>query len=852
MLTTKTNAFVMASIGLLAFLCGWSPHAFSQTIASRSHQTQVLSPFKRPTPFAPKENDKNLFGDRHVFIENIGQYEETLKGCEHLGAIRFTYNGLSWPVLFTDKGVIYRQQKVEKRSEEELEEAEREGLLDEKEENQFVIEYNTITMEWLNANPNPVIVAEMPATHYYTYGKLPAKAKGFKRLWYKDLYPGIDLIYRFTHQDQVGFEYMFIIRPGADWRQVKMRWGGEIKELELDAAGNLMLVSDIDEIKQTAPVSYYANEVAAASQEDKSKIRSQFALQQHDVRLQLLDSYDSTRTLIIDPFVTAITSFTGDNRGIAKDVDFDYEGNIYVTGGGANFGAHQLAKFDKDGNLLWTFSGTVANPFWTFGSNYGGWVVEKSTGKIYMGQGGVIFQVVRLNTDGIYDNYITTRDNVFQENWKMLWNCDGGTPKIMIAGGGSVGENINLGIFAPPSTSLSPLNITGQHTGHQDMSDLIIDPRTNELYSIFSQGFITPITENNRMYKHAPPYNTSKMVWNRLSGFSVLSERSNRPYLGMGLNDNSINSLAVNANNLFYYDGYNLMALDKGNGSNVGASTTISMNTPLKQGGIIADECNNVFVGSSNGLIKVYKFTGSGFDDGAASDISIAGFGTSAVYDLAYDNAKRLLYAAGNGFVGAFDISSYCTSRIYTLPLKRDCENGSVQATLTPSLPAGSTLVYILYQGTTELANNTTGVFTGLDKTTTYTIKAQVDKACGGPQVIRTFDLTDCSFSNDPDDDPPPTDPGKSGIYVPTAFTPDGDGKNDVLKVTARGMKTFKYFTLYNRWGEQVFTTTDSKRGWDGKVKGKEQASGTFVWMVECVGFDDKVYKQKGTTILIR
>ncbi|WP_066405852.1 gliding motility-associated C-terminal domain-containing protein [Flavisolibacter tropicus] len=852
MRTTKTSALAAACMGLGAILCMWSPKAFSQSAVSRSSQTQVLSPFNRPVPFAPKEKDSDLFGDSHVFIENIGQYEQMLKSYEHLGAIRFTYNGLSWPVLFTDKGVIYQQQKVEKRSGEELEEAERKGLLDEKEENQFVIENNTITMEWLNANPKPVIVAEAPTTNYFTYGKLPVKAKGFKRLWYRDLYPGIDLIYRFTQQEKVGFEYMFVIHPGADWRQVKMRWGGEIKELELDAEGNLKLVSAIDIIKQTAPVSYYGNETAAASQNDKSKVRSRFTLQQRDVHLSLPDSYDTTRTLIVDPFVTAVANFTGVNRGIAKDVDFDYDGNIYVTGGGTSFGPHQLAKFNKDGNLLWTFSGTLSNPLWTFGTNYGGWVVEKSTGKIYMGQGGVIFQVVRLNTDGIYDNYITTRDNVFQENWKMLWNCDGGTPKIMIAGGGAVGENINLGIFSPPSTTLSPLNITGQHTGHQDMSDLIIDPRTNELYSIFSQGFITPITENNRLYKHAPPYNASKQLWNRMSGFNVLSERSNRPYLGAGLNDNSINALAVNANYLFYYDGYNLAALNKSNGSNVGAAVNINMNTPLKQGGIIADECNNVFVGSSNGLIKVYKFTGTGFDDAAAPDISIAGFSTSAVYDLAYDNAKRMLYAAGNGFVGAFDITSYCTSRIYTLPLKRDCENGSVQATLTPALPTGSTLIYILYQGTTELAHNTTGIFTGLDKTTTYTIKAQVDQACGGPQVIRTFDLTDCTTSNDPDDDPPPTDPGKSGIYVPTAFTPDGDGKNDVLKVTARGMKTFKYFTLYNRWGEQVFTTTDPQKGWDGKVKGKQQASGSFVWMVECVGFDDKVYKQKGTVILIR
>jgi len=854
MSVTKTYAYTFACIGLLAFLCSLSPNAFSQTkTVSSSNPVQMVAPFKSPVPFAPKEKDFDLFGKGNVYIENIGQFEDTLNGYGHLGKVRFAYEGLRWPVLLTTKGVIYRQRKKERRPLAELEEAERKGILDEKEENKYIITDRTLTMEWLNANPNAVIVAEVPTSNYYTYGKLTAKASGFKRLVYKDLYPGIDLVYHFTQKDQLGFEYNLVVRPGANPEQVRMRWGGAVKSLRLDANGNLELVSDIDVVKQSAPVSYYEAVTAHGRMEKTASIRSQFALQQQEVRFVLPDGYDSSRTLIIDPFVSATTNLTGDNRGKAKDIDFDYEGNIYVTGGGEAMGMHQLAKFDKNGNLLWTFNGSLSNPFWSFGSNYGGWVVEKSTGKIYLGQGGIVFRVVRLKTDGTYDNYITSQDAQFQENWKMYWNCDGGVPKIMIAGGGSIGENINLGIFAPPSTTLSPLNITGQPTGHQDMSDLIIDPRTNELYTIFSQGFITPITENNRMYKHTPPYNASKIVWNRLSGYNVLSERNNRPYLGMGLNDNSINSLAVNANYLFYYDGKNLMALNKTNGSNVGAATTIAINAPLAQGGIIADECNNVFVGSSNGTIKVYKFTGAAFDDAAAPDISIAGFSTAAVYDLAYDNAKRLLYASGNGFVGAFDIMSYCTSRIYALPLKRDCNNLSVEATLTPSLPAGSTLTYILYQGTTELAKNTTGVFNGLDKTTTYTIKALVDEACGGPQVIRTFDLVDCSIIDDPDDlPPPPPDPGKSGIFVPTGFTPNGDGRNDMLKVSVRGIKTFKYFTLYNRWGEQVFTTADPTKGWNGLHKGKPQASGTFVWMVEAVDNNDKVIRQKGTVLLIR
>jgi hypothetical protein len=49
--------------------------------------------------------------------------------------------------------------------------------------------------------------------------------------------------------------------------------------------------------------------------------------------------------------------------------------------------SHQLAKFDAAGNLQWTFNGTLTIPSWTFGGYWGGWMVEKPTGNIYLGQG---------------------------------------------------------------------------------------------------------------------------------------------------------------------------------------------------------------------------------------------------------------------------------------------------------------------------------------------------------------------------------------------------------------------------------------------------------------------------------
>ncbi|MDD5570847.1 MAG: gliding motility-associated C-terminal domain-containing protein, partial [Bacteroidales bacterium] len=62
---------------------------------------------------------------------------------------------------------------------------------------------------------------------------------------------------------------------------------------------------------------------------------------------------------------------------------------------------------------------------------------------------------------------------------------------------------------------------------------------------------------------------------------------------------------------------------------------------------------------------------------------------------------------------------------------------------------------------------------------------------------------------------------GEPYIYVPNAFTPNGDNKNDVLYVREGGLVTKLYFVIYDRWGEKVFETTEASKGWNGNYRGK-------------------------------
>jgi gliding motility-associated-like protein len=92
----------------------------------------------------------------------------------------------------------------------------------------------------------------------------------------------------------------------------------------------------------------------------------------------------------------------------------------------------------------------------------------------------------------------------------------------------------------------------------------------------------------------------------------------------------------------------------------------------------------------------------------------------------------------------------------------------------------------------------------------------------------------------------------KPTVFVPTAFTPNNDGRNDLIRPIAVGIAQIKSFSIYNRWGQRVFTTTINGHGWDGRIGGKLQGSGVFVWWVEAIDYLGKKFFQKGTVTLIR
>ncbi len=114
-----------------------------------------------------------------------------------------------------------------------------------------------------------------------------------------------------------------------------------------------------------------------------------------------------------------------------------------------------------------------------------------------------------------------------------------------------------------------------------------------------------------------------------------------------------------------------------------------------------------------------------------------------------------------------------------------------------------------------------------------YTLQV-VDKfGCKGDDTIRVA-TKDCPY----------------GIYFPNAFTPNS-GHNEVFRPVVIGYPVVYHFTIYNRWGQRIFDTSDPNKGWDGRIEGHDMETGTYVWVCTYQFAGDKKVNATGNFTLI-
>ncbi|TNF26114.1 MAG: hypothetical protein EP314_06155, partial [Bacteroidetes bacterium] len=595
-------------------------------------------------------------GQHQRFIENKGQFDRfnADAGAPVLYAID---NGQSM-VLFTRNGYTFRF--AEKYKNPDRKRGQRDKA-------RYLEQVAAINVAWNGSNNSCTLEAVGATQDRNTYAMLQPdgserqveNVKGFEKLVYHSVYPGIDV--EFTFHEIEGFKYDLILHPGADVSRINMLYSEDYLP-KIDENGNLVVATGFGDIVDHAPVAYYEDGA-------RESVSASFAVDRNKVSFEL-DGYDNDRELRIDPWVTT-PAFP--NSGGIWDIDVDNLGNVYVYGGDTPM---RLRKYDAAGALQWTY-----NTPWD-SANYwiGTMITEPNTGDCFI-TAGTDPRIQRVSTGG--SMIWNASGGAFDEYWKFSFNCDntrlylGGT-RLSIGGVGGVidgygyvfeidmNNGSQLNNVEVASTTPGPLGLVANPNEVRAMC-----PSSNGKYYYMTLDTIGVFDENLVLgYQENHGYNFSYQV------------------AGYGVTNQSINAMAATTDHIYTTNG---SILEKRN--IVDASVIASVAIPggntssqlgfssAENGGLALDSCGNVYVGSGNG---VYKFD---------ADLSQLGFQSTParVYDVAV-NAAGEVVACGQGFVASLNLApcappkAVCLNCLELTPAGPFCpDDDAVTLTADPS-----------------------------------------------------------------------------------------------------------------------------------------------------------------------
>ena len=613
--------------------------------------------------------------EQKVFIENKGQFT----GKDNLSSshIKYGVEDQGTQIYFTPKGLTYRFENVEV-----VEDHKKNTPVSENEKEVYYkdeeIKINrilhTISIEWVNANPDLQIIAEDKVGHYFNYidrenpmGKSTYFAPGFKKIIYKGLYPGVDVEYTFHEEN--GIKYAIIVHPDANTSLIKMKYSG-IDKIYKDEQDNIHAVSSIGDIIDHAPITYYASKPTDI-------IPSYFDYEGNIVTFNLSD-YDNNKAIIIDPWLVN-PLLTVVNK--AFNIETDASGNIYVYGGGF---PNKLHKYSPIGALIWVLS----TPF--NGVGFGDLEVDP-VGNSYITEGNNAQFAGLAKIDNMGNlNWLSIPTGSY-EYWAIGFNC---AFNQLVTGGGfkkglvwnidtSIGTLGNLNIFNGPSYEIRAM-CTAPNNNFYFLTEgelIAVDSAFVKIFRVPSEHLIPYGTTNPPA--HSPTYAT---------GFA------------MGIN-------GIKANSCFIYttDGLTLIQRSIQTGAIVN-TTRIINGVFMGNSGIAIDSCGQVYVGSQG---RVNKY------DSNLNLISFATIpsiiGSLAVYDVSIGSDGEIL-ACGENFIASIDMSGCnplsCTSPTLTLDFSSTPASCSLNDGTATVIPTGGAAPYSYSWSTSPI--QTTATASGL------------------------------------------------------------------------------------------------------------------------------------------
>lgn len=171
---------------------------------------------------------------------------------------------------------------------------------------------------------------------------------------------------------------------------------------------------------------------------------------------------------------------------------------------------------------------------------------------------------------------------------------------------------------------------------------------------------------------------------------------------------------------------------------------------------------------------------------------------------------------------------------IYPLPADSACCNAVIYSGDSVVLSGGGGAKYYWLPPTGLSCDSCPNPIASPTSTTTYTLVTTTNRGCSVSSAV-TVDV------EIPCDD----------FFVPNVFTPNGDKVNDTYLIKVKFMSAYE-ITIFNRWGKQVFYSTDSNAPWDGNIDGSPAAAGVYYYIIRATCEDGNSFKKVGYLQLIR
>ena len=360
------------------------------------------------------------FDSELSFVENKGQF---INRNWQNTPIEFGMRRGKLSTFFTKKGLTYRFDKFIKNPDRK-----KDGVTDTT-TGKYLNVSELIHVNWLGSNPNVEIQAEEMLESYYSISYIDYNDKNttkninhlrsFRKLTYKNLYPNIDLVY--TIHPNGGIKYKLVLKSGADPSVIKMKYSDGKTDVAkeqihygLNSEDKFEIETSLGKIIEHQPVTFY--------QDSKVEINSKFKFLNNTLSFKL-DDYDSTREIVIDPWVWS-SDFSLSTA--TREVDCDGSGNSFVIGGEDNM---ELKKINSGGSVVWTY----VTPWDTLmETGNGGWLGTLATdfgGNSYITMG-TSPEIEKINNSGGVDWH--QNGGSMDEYWSITFNCD--KTKLIVGG----------------------------------------------------------------------------------------------------------------------------------------------------------------------------------------------------------------------------------------------------------------------------------------------------------------------------------------------------------------------------------------------------------------------------------